>query len=343
MTADAAVATADRPTEPVRSGRSGRSGGGIDAPQRRFRWLVLTPSVGYLAFFTLLPLVWVVALSLYNYSPRREGSGIGGLGGDNPFVGLENFKQLFDFSNPSQLAETFQYAVITTLIFAFIVLPLNLLITLPLAVMIESVAKKLRPLLRTVFFMPVLTSAVAVAVIWQYVLNPQYGLANGLIAKVTGSVTAISWLNDPNLTVLGIPVALLAVTVAYLWMDIGYNLVIFIAALQGIPKSLMEAADLDGANAWQRFRLVTLPLLRPTIMLTAVLTMISSFQAFDLFQVMTAGGPDNQTRVLSLDTYENAFRFQSMGWAAAESLVLLAIVLLITLIQARLLRTKWSY
>lgn len=316
---------------------------GIDRPQRRFRRLVLGPSLGYLAFFTLLPLVWVFALSLFSYSPRREGASIGGLGGDNPFVGLKNFQEMFDFSSGSQLAETFQAAVITTLVFAFIVLPLNLLITLPLAVMIESVARRLRPLLRTVFFMPVLTSAVAVAVIWQYVLNPQYGLANAMISKVTGHVTAISWLNDPNLTVLGVPVALVAVTVAYLWMDIGYNLVIFIAALQGIPRSLTEAAELDGANAWQRFRLVTLPLLMPTIMLTAVLTMISSFQAFDLFQVMTLGGPDNQTRVLSLDIYENAFRFQSMGWAAAESLVLLGIVLVITLLQSRLLRTRWSY
>jgi ABC-type sugar transport system permease subunit len=164
-----------------------------------------------------------------------------------------------------------------------------------------------------------------------------------LIGKVTGETTIIAWLNDPSMSVLGVPVALLAVTMAYLWMDIGYNLVIFIAALQGLPRSLTEAALLDGANAWQRFRFVTLPLLKPTILLTAVLTMISSFQAFDLFQVMTLGGPDNQTRVLSLDIYENAFRFQSMGWAAAESLVLLAIVLLITLAQSRLLRSKWTY
>jgi ABC-type sugar transport system permease subunit len=316
----------------------------LDAPQRRFRRIVLSPIVLYLGFFTLLPLVWVVALSLFNYSPRREGATIGGLGGDNPFVGLQNFQQLFDFSDQSsQLAQTFQTSVIVTLVFAFLVLPLNLLITLPLAVMIESVARRLRPFLRTVFFMPVLTSAVAVAVIWQYVLNPQYGLLNGLITKFTGYTTLISWLNDPNLTVVGIPVALIAVTVTYLWMDIGYNLVIFIAALQGIPTSLNEASMLDGANAWQRFRYVTLPLLKPTILLAAILTMISSFQVFDLFYVMTIGGPDDQTRVLSLDIYQNAFTFQSMGWAAAESLVLLVIVLLITLLQSRLLRTKWSY
>lgn len=337
MTVDAV----ERP--PVTAPPRGRSRGALAAPQNRFRRIVLAPIMLYLAFFTLLPLVWVFALSLFNYSPRREGASIGGLGGDNPFVGLENFQQLFDFSNPSQLTQTFHTAVIVTLVFAFIVLPLNLLITLPLAVMIEAAARRLRPLLRTVFFMPVLTSAVAVAVIWQYVLNPQYGLLNGILSKVTGGTTVISWLNDPSLTVAGIPVALIAVTAAYLWMDIGYNLVIFIAALQGIPKQLTEASLLDGANAWQRFWHVTLPLLKPTILLTAILTMISSFQAFDLFQVMTLGGPDNQTRVLSLDIYENAFRFQAMGWAAAESLVLLAIVLLITLMQSRMLRTKWSY
>jgi multiple sugar transport system permease protein len=320
-----------------------RARGGLQAPQNRFRRVVLAPIVLYLAFFTLLPMVWVVTLSFFNYSPRREGASIGGLGGDNPFVGLENFQQLFDFSDPTPLAQTFHIAVIVTLVFAFIVLPLNLLITLPLAVMIESAARRLRPLFRTIFFMPVLTSAVAVAVIWQYVLNPQYGLANALIGKVTGDTTVISWLNDPTLAVAGVPVALIAITIAYLWMDIGYNLVIFIAALQSIPKSLNEAALLDGANAWQRFWHVTLPLLKPTIFLAAILTMISSFQAFDLFQVMTQGGPDNQTRVLSLDIYENAFRFQSMGWAAAESLVLLGIVLLITLLQSRLLRTKWTY
>lgn len=318
--------------------------GALEAPQRRFRAIVLSPVVLYLAFFTLLPLVWVVALSLFNYSPRREGAAIGGLGGDNPFVGLQNFQQLFDFSDQSsQLSQTFQTSLIVTLVFAFIVLPLNLLITLPLAVMIEATARRLRPVLRTVFFMPVLTSAVAVAVIWQYVLNPQYGLLNGILTTLTGDTTVISWLNDPSLKVVGVPVALIAVTITYLWMDIGYNLVIFIAALQGIPRSLDEASLLDGANAWQRFRHVTLPLLMPTVLLTAILTMISSFQVFDLFQVMTLGGPDNQTRVLSLDIYENAFRFQAMGWAAAESLVLLVIVLLITLLQSRLLRTKWSY
>ncbi|HVQ87769.1 MAG TPA: sugar ABC transporter permease [Actinomycetes bacterium] len=340
-TAPAPAPTPPEVPDPPRVGRWRR---GTDAPQRRFALLVLSPTLLYLAAFTLLPLVWVAALSLFDYSPRREGAGIGGLGGDNPFVGLQNFSAMLHFGNSASLfAEQLHNSIKITLIFAFIVLPLNLLICLPLAVMIESVARRLRPFLRTIFFLPVLTSAVAVAVIWQYVLNPQYGLLNSIFTKIRGEVTVIPWLTDPNIDIAGIPIALIAVTIAYLWMDIGYNLVIFIAALQGIPKSLNEAAELDGVNAWQRFRYVTLPLLKPTIFLAAILTMISSFQAFDLFQVMTTGGPDDQTRVLSLDIFDNAFRFQSMGWAAAESIVLLLMVLLISLIQARFLRTKWSY
>src|SRR5262245_41222269 len=108
--------------------------GGLNGPQNRFRRIVLAPIVLYLAFFTLLPMIWVVALSFFNYSPRREGATIGGLGGDNPFIGLQNFKALFDFSDPSPLTQTFHTSVVVTLVFAFIVLPLNLLITLPLAV-----------------------------------------------------------------------------------------------------------------------------------------------------------------------------------------------------------------
>jgi ABC-type sugar transport system permease subunit len=164
-----------------------------------------------------------------------------------------------------------------------------------------------------------------------------------LIGKFTGKVTVIAWISDPNLVYFGLPVALLAIIVAYLWQDIGYNLVIFIAALQAIPRSVTDAARVDGANPWQVFRHITLPLLKPTILLASILTMISAFQVFELFQVMTEGGPDGQTLSLSLDIYRNAFRYERMGWAAAISVVLFLIVLVISLVQTRLLRTKWEY
>lgn len=315
----------------------------LDLPMRRFRQVFLFPAIGYLIVFTALPILWVVILSVFKFSPRREGSGFGGLGGDNPFVGLDNFAELFNFTNPSTQAVIFQTALITTLIFAFIVLPLNLAITLPLAAMIESTARRISPLFRTFFFLPVVTSAAAVAVIWSYILNPQYGLLNSVLTQASGELAFISWLNDPTLNFLGVPVALLAVTFAYLWMDIGYNLIIFIAAIQGIPKVLYESAEVDGVTAWQRFRYITVPLMMPAIAIASILTMISSFQAFDLFQVLTGGGPDMQTRVLSLDIFQNAFRFQSMGLAAAEALVLLVVVVVIAIAQSRMLKSKWSY
>jgi ABC-type sugar transport system permease subunit len=180
---------------------------------------------------------------------------------------------------------------------------------------------------------------------WGYILHPQRGILNAAISKVTGSLTAINWMGgDQSLVVLGIPVALIGVIIAYLWMDIGYNLIIFIAALQSIPDSIREAALIDGADGIKMFRYVTLPLLRPTIYLASILTMISAFQVFDVIQVMTpSGGPNGQTRVMVIDIYDNAFRFQNMGWAAAVATVLFATVLVISLVQSRLLRSEWEY
>jgi ABC-type sugar transport system permease subunit len=180
---------------------------------------------------------------------------------------------------------------------------------------------------------------------WGYIFHAQYGLLN----EVTGMVglPAVAWLQDQTANVLGLPAALVAVVIAYLWQDFGYNLVIYIAALQGIPDSLKDAARVDGASSIQSFWYVTLPLLRPTILVTSVLTVISSFQVFDIIQVMTQGGPgrpdSSPTRVLVLDIYENAFRFEKMGWAAAISLVMFGFVAVITLIQSRLFSTDWEY
>ena len=318
--------------------------GGRDGAQKRFVAFTLTPALIYIAAFSILPIVWAIALAFFDFSPRRTGTPLLGLGADNPFVGLQHFTRMFDFSADAPLeVQQFHIAVKTTLIFAFLVVPLNLAITLPLASMIESVGRRSRVLYRTVFFLPVLASSVGVAIIWGFVLHPQRGLLNAMLTKLTGHVQVISWISDPSLMVLGIPVALFAIIAAYLWQDIGYNLVIFIAALQAIPDSVKDAALVDGASAWQRFRYVTLPLLKPTILLTSVLTMISAFQVFDLFQVMTDGGPQDQTRVMTLDIYLNAFRYQRMGWAAAVSIVLFLIVFLISRVQARLLRVDWEY
>ncbi|UCC88875.1 MAG: sugar ABC transporter permease [Anaerolineales bacterium] len=317
---------------------------GRDAAQKRFVAGAISPLVLYMAVFTLLPMVWGLALAFFEYSARRSGGRLLGLGGDNPFVGLQNFQAMLDFSREAPLeVRLFHIGVKTTLLFAFLVLPLNFAVTLPLAVLIESVHSRLKGIFRTIFFLPVLAPAVGVAIMWGYVFHPQRGLLNGIRTLIGGTYVATAWLRDPGLMFLGIPIALFAVIVAYLWQDLGYNLVIFIAALQSIPESIKDAARIDGVSPWQMFWRITIPLLKPTILLTAILTMISSFQVFDIIQVMTEGGPSDQTQVLVLNIYDYAFRFQRMGWAAAVSVVLFLMIFSFSIIQNRLLQTEWEY
>jgi ABC-type sugar transport system permease subunit len=210
-------------------------------------------------------------------------------------------------------------------------------------VLIESVHPLLKTTFRAIFFLPVVTSSVGVAVMWGYIFNAQYGLLNQGLGTL--GIPGVAWLQDQRANLFGIPTAMLAVVIAYLWKDFGYNLVIFIAALQAIPDEMKDAARVDGAGPWRVFWYVTLPLLRPTLLVTSVLTVISSFQVFDLIQVMTQGGPGRvgQTRVLVLDIYESAFRFERMGWAAAISVIMFGVVALLTLAQTRLLRSRWEY
>lgn len=301
----------------------------------------VTPMVFYLATLSVLPLLWAFVLAFFDYSPRRVGGPILGLGGENPYVGFEYFQMMLEGAGRD--GRMFQNSLVNTLVFTALVLPLNMLITIPLAVMIESTSSRFRGFFRAVYFLPVVTSSVGVAIMWGYIFNTQYGLLNSGIRAVGG--TPVAWLQDPSANIAGIPTALVAVVVAYLWQDFGYNLVIYIAALQGIPDSLKDAAKVDGASPLQSFFHVTLPLLRPTILVTSVLTVISSFQVFDLIQVMTQGGPGRigQTRVLVLEIYENAFRFERMGWAAAIAVVMFLFVAVLTIIQTRVFRTNWEY
>lgn len=323
----------------VDSGAKRKERTGLRPGQRAFVWGSLIPIFLYLGVFALFPMIWVVVLSFFNYSPVRVGDGPLGLGGRNPFIGLENFTAMFA---DTQAADLFRTSVRNTLTFAFLVLVVNLAITLPLAVLVENVHARVKGLFRAVYFLPTISSAVAVAIMWGYVFHPQQGLLNNFI-KLIGLTPPKAWLTDPSAVFLGVPLAMIAVIIAYVWMDFGYNLVIFIAALQGIPHEIRDAAHIDGATGWQEFRRITVPLLRPTLLLVCTLTMISSFQVFVIFQVMTGGGPQNQTRSLTMEIYENAFRFQAMGWAASMSLVLFAMVLIVTLVQFRVLRTDWEY
>jgi len=329
--------------EPTRPGLS-RLFHGRDSAERRFVFFTVVPLVLYMSFWTLFPITWGFLLAFFDYSARRAGGPILGLGGNNPFIGLQNFVSMLNFAPDAPLeVRQFHIAIRITLIFAFLVVPINLAVTLPLAVMIESVHRRLRSLFRLIFFLPVLAPSVGVAIMWGYIFHPQRGLVNAVLRLFTGKMVGINWTGDPSLVYFGIPLALLVIIVAYLWQDLGYNMVIFIAALQGIPQSVKDAARIDGANSWQMFTRIILPLLAPTILLAAVLTMISAFQVFDVVQVMTDGGPNGTTQVMLLHIYNYAFRYQKMGWAASASLVMFLIIMSVTLVQTRLLRSEWEY
>ncbi|MFZ2095791.1 MAG: sugar ABC transporter permease [Anaerolineales bacterium] len=312
--------------------------GGLLLSKRRFVTSVTVPLLLYESL-GLFVLGWAFILIFFDYSPGRLGGPILGLGGTNPFIGLENFIEMI--KGTSVQANLFRTSLKNTLIFAVAVLPLNLAITLPLAWLLESIGTRFKALYRTIYFLPVLTSSVGVALIWMSMYDPQAGWINAIIRFFGGK--PVAWLADPRAGFANVSVAMWAVILAYLWQDYGYNMVIFIAALQGIPQELREAALIDGANPWQAFRKISLPLIRPTMLFVCVMTMLSSFQIFDIIQVMTNGNPNNQTQVLMLDIYKSAFRYQNMGWAAAESFVLFLIVMAVTIFQMRILRTNWEY
>lgn len=311
--------------------------GSLFRKQRRFAGITLTPIMLYMMFFTLIPMLWGVAITFFRYSPTRVG-GFLGFGGGNPFIGVENYLDLVSSTPNGQL---FRTSLLNTLIFSLLYMPLNLLVTLPLAVFIEAAWKRAKPFFRTVYFLPVVTSAVAVSLLWGVIYNPTFGLLNLGLRSV--GLHGMAWLTDSSTRVLGIPLPMVCVLIAYLWSDMGYNLVIFIAGLQGIPDVYREAALVDGANSWQRFWHITLPLLSSTLTFVLVMTMLSSWQVFVIFSVMTSGGPSNLTRVLVLHIYETAFRYQEMGLAATVAMVLFVIIMVTTLLQLRFLRKDWEY
>jgi multiple sugar transport system permease protein len=205
--------------------------------------------------------------------------------------------------------------------------PLTIALSLGAALLLSSRRVRFQGLFRTLFFLPVVTTLVAVAVVWRYVYHPRFGLLNqGLGALGLGP---IDWLGDPHW-------AMPAIIVMAAWKNFGFHMIVLIAALQSIPDNLYEAARLDGASELQQLRHVTLPMLAPTLLFVTVITVIGYFQLFAEPYVMTQGGPANRTLSIVLLMYEQGFRWWNMGYAAAVAFVLFVIILGLTLLQRRL-------
>lgn len=240
---------------------------------------------------------------------------------DTPrFIGLANFAALF--GDP-----IFWRALWNTLLYTALSVPIDIAIALGLALLLNQPLRGL-VIFRLAYFAPVVTATAIVAIVWRWLYQPT-GVINGLIQLV--GLPGVAWLTDPNW-------ALPALAMMAVWKHVGYNMLIFLAGLQAIPAEYEEAARIDGANRWNVFRHITLPLLRPVFILVAILTTIGSFQVFDSAFVMTNGGPYYATTTLVYYIYSNAFDRYQMGYAAAIAFVLFAIIFAISLLQMHILR-----
>lgn len=280
-------------------------------------WMFIAPAVGLIAAFYLLPVLAGFVLSLTDFDLYAIG---------DPsvvrMVGAGNYQRVLTDAE-------FWAALRHTLFFVFVGGPLSMLASLGSALLLHEKLVRGRAFFRTVYFAPVVTTLVAVALVWRYLYHPTYGLVDHVLAWF--GIAPIDWLGDPRSALWGI--LILAV-----WKSFGYNMLILIAGLQSIPEELYEAARLDGAGAWQRFRHVTLPSLGPTLLFVGVMTMLGQFQVFAEPYVMTQGGPLRSTVTVMLLMYEQGFRWWRMGYANAIAFVLFALMLITTLIQMRLQR-----
>lgn len=237
------------------------------------------------------------------------------------FVGLGNYLRLIQ--DP-----LFWIALRNTLYFVLIGGPLSIGVSLGVALLLNSKLVRFKGVFRSVLFMPVVTTLVAVAVVWRYLYHPRYGLLNYGLGLI-GGVGPIDWLGDPTW-------AMPAIILMAVWKNFGFNMIIFIASLQSIPQHLYEAARIDGADAWRQFRHVTLPLLGPTFTFVTLITLIGYFQLFAEPYVMTQGGPAHSTLSIVLFMYEQGFRWWDLGYAAAVAFVLFLIILAATFLQLKL-------
>lgn len=276
-------------------------------------WLFVSPMVvGFLIFF-LGPLIAVAYFSLTEWNLLTQQS---------VFVGLANFEDALT-RNPD-----FWHVVRNSLVFALGLVPLNMALALLLALALY------RPFFgvvffRTIFFSPVVTSAVAWAIVWKFLLQGESGAVNQMLAQI--GITGPNWLREPDW-------AMAAVIVTRVIKMVGLNMILYIAALQSVPRDFEEAARLEGASYWQIFRMIIWPLLAPTTLIIFLITMIGSFKVFDHIYLMTNGGPENGTLVLAFYIYEQAFKFFDIGYASALAMIMFAIVMVLTVVQLALRR-----
>lgn len=285
--------------------------------QARTAWLLAVPFLLLFAMFTAGP---VLASLVMSFTDMRSTDLRTPLNVD--IAGLDNYVELF--SDP-----LFRKVAVNTAIFVLVGVPLTMAMALAAAVGLNTI-RRLRSFFRLGYYLPVVSSIVAVAVVWRFLLQPDSGPVNQVLGLI--GIDGPDWLNS---TTFALPSLILMAA----WRNLGTLMVIFLAGLQTVPQEMLEAAEVDGAGRWQRFRYVTVPMLRPTLLFGAVITGIGYLQFFEEPFVMTQGGPLDATRSVSYYVY-NHFGFGNYGFAAAASYVLFVSIVVLTAVQFRLLRPK---
>lgn len=286
--------------------------------EQRTAWLLSLPAVLLMLVFLILPIISIVLLSFTDWQ----------LGMPNfSWVGLDNYIQMYQ-------DESFWQALKNTFFYVGLVLPCSVFGGLAVAILIESRPSG-RGLYRTLFFLPVMATLIAMSIVWEYILQPDFGLLNMLLAKF--GISGKNWLNDQD----SVMYVLIGIGI---WHQLGYNMVLFMSGLLAIPKHLYEAADMDGIpHGFTRFRIITWPMLGPVTLFVVIITATKAFQVFDTVEVLTQGGPGKHSEVLLHMIYVEGFQFFRTSYAAAITVIFLFIVLLITVLKMRFMDKKVHY
>lgn len=280
-------------------------------------YLFLLPSLMGYAIFVAGPMVAAFVFSFFRWDIFTPPE----------FIGLDNFRSLF--RDPR-----FLIVLKNTLVFVAAAVALLITIGLGIALMINrKIPSILRYFFRTTYFFPVIISLASVSIIWQFLLNTDYGPINYYLGKL--GFDPVPWLSSSRW-------ALRSIIMLFVWKNLGFYVILFLAGLQGIPRQLYEAAEIDGANNWKKFWSITLFLVSPTIFFATVIALIGAFQLFDAPYIMTQGGPGDATRTIVMYLYLNGFRFLRMGYAITISIALLFMVLVFTIFQFRISR-RWVF
>jgi len=298
-------------------------------PENKTALVVIIMGLAFLILFWWYPLIqtFILGFRSADFSRLRESS----------WVGLAQYRALF--SN-----KVFRKVVLNTLYFAALVVPAQIIIGLAVSTMIDKMKNAAFQRLGLLsFYIPYVLPIVAIGILWKFLYHPsRFGIFNFLLSKV-GVHEIIRWLDDPKL-------ALTSIGIMQIWQRVGYVILLYFAGLQAIPRIFYEAAEIDGANAWQRFRAITLPLLTPATLFVVVTSTISAFMTFEAVYIMTLnvgavtrGGPIDSTNVMLFYIYSNAFGNNRMGYASAAATILFLMVLGVTLLQFKFIRQKFEY